>query len=565
MSGPQIAGPGPGTWILDDSHFERPLTRYLADTFVPSFHGGMTASFARYGVPLEEITPHVQDGFFYFQPRPVGAPPGASGLPPRPVFWLLTRLHSGLRSCRATAEKAFETKLWREDARRWEEEIKPRLRKRLSTLEGTNPSELDDGELREHLVQTHAMMKDAFFEHFSTNAGTMLPVGDFLVRISELSGLAPAEVGRALVSRDSVASEGDRAAGRLVELVRDAPEAKAILDDNEPAEALDALRKQPGEIGKAARAWLQMVENRGIWVGDLDGFNAGEVPHLLVEQLRLSLGRASEAATAAPQEDPVRARVPAAHHALYDELLAEAMLTYHHRDERCAWLTVWAIGLGRRTLLAAGQRLVDRGSLSSPELTIHCDQEELLALWDGKAGPSTQELEKRESVRREANGDDAPRFLGPPPSPPPPADWFPGALGRLMRAVNVYRSEMEDSAKGAVSDDVKGIAASGGRHLGTARIVNGPERFGELRPGDVLVARATMPAYNGVLPLLGGIVTDRGGSLSHAAIVSREFGIPGVVGCRDATKRIPDGATVLIDGDRGIVEVQSPTAAQVAS
>jgi phosphoenolpyruvate synthase/pyruvate phosphate dikinase len=58
-----------------------------------------------------------------------------------------------------------------------------------------------------------------------------------------------------------------------------------------------------------------------------------------------------------------------------------------------------------------------------------------------------------------------------------------------------------------------------------------------------------------VLPLLGAIVTDRGGQLCHAAIVAREYGIPCVVGTREATKIIEDGMRVKVDGERGVVEV----------
>jgi phosphohistidine swiveling domain-containing protein len=61
-----------------------------------------------------------------------------------------------------------------------------------------------------------------------------------------------------------------------------------------------------------------------------------------------------------------------------------------------------------------------------------------------------------------------------------------------------------------------------------------------------------------ILPLLGGVVTDRGGLLSHPAIVSREYGFPSVVGARNATTRIPDGALVEIDGDAGTVRVVTP-------
>ena len=60
-----------------------------------------------------------------------------------------------------------------------------------------------------------------------------------------------------------------------------------------------------------------------------------------------------------------------------------------------------------------------------------------------------------------------------------------------------------------------------------------------------------------VLPLLGAIVTDRGGQLCHAAIVSREYGIPGVVGTKEATRLIPDGARVRVDGTKGEVVVLS--------
>jgi len=71
----------------------------------------------------------------------------------------------------------------------------------------------------------------------------------------------------------------------------------------------------------------------------------------------------------------------------------------------------------------------------------------------------------------------------------------------------------------------------------------------------VLVTRATAPYFNVVLPLLGAIVTDRGGQLCHAAIVAREYGIPGVVGTREATTRIPDGARVRVDGTKGEIHV----------
>ena len=98
---------------------------------------------------------------------------------------------------------------------------------------------------------------------------------------------------------------------------------------------------------------------------------------------------------------------------------------------------------------------------------------------------------------------------------------------------------------------------SPGVYEGTARVIRGTSEFGRIEPGDVLVTNSTTTAFNIVLPLLGAIVTDRGGLLSHAAIVAREFGIPGVVGCTDATAVLPDGALVRVDGTAGEVQVIS--------
>jgi len=102
---------------------------------------------------------------------------------------------------------------------------------------------------------------------------------------------------------------------------------------------------------------------------------------------------------------------------------------------------------------------------------------------------------------------------------------------------------------------LRGLAASGGVYEGPARRVSGPSDFDRIVEGDVLVTESTSEAFNILLPLLGAIVTDSGGLLSHSAIVAREYGIPGVAGTREATERIPDGTLVRVDGNIGEVTV----------
>ena len=72
-------------------------------------------------------------------------------------------------------------------------------------------------------------------------------------------------------------------------------------------------------------------------------------------------------------------------------------------------------------------------------------------------------------------------------------------------------------------------------------------------PGDVLVTAAAGPALAEVLPWVAGVVAELGGSTSHLASLARERGVPMVLGVTDATRRIPDGAMVAVDGVAGIV------------
>ncbi|MEJ2376969.1 MAG: PEP-utilizing enzyme [Pseudolabrys sp.] len=125
-----------------------------------------------------------------------------------------------------------------------------------------------------------------------------------------------------------------------------------------------------------------------------------------------------------------------------------------------------------------------------------------------------------------------------------------------MHAIFIGLDHVFGSSQAQNEDTVLyGIAASKGVYEGPARRVSGPSEFDWIVKGDVLVTESTSEAFNILLPLLGAVVTDNGGLLSHAAIISREYGIPGVVGTREATERIADGVRIRVDGDAGEVTV----------
>ena len=100
-----------------------------------------------------------------------------------------------------------------------------------------------------------------------------------------------------------------------------------------------------------------------------------------------------------------------------------------------------------------------------------------------------------------------------------------------------------------------GTPGSRGTATGPARIVRGPADFVYVRPGDILVCPFTDPAWTPLLSIAAGVITEQGGVLSHAAIVAREHQIPAVLAVPDATRRIPDGARVTVNGTTGQIQV----------
>jgi pyruvate,water dikinase len=99
---------------------------------------------------------------------------------------------------------------------------------------------------------------------------------------------------------------------------------------------------------------------------------------------------------------------------------------------------------------------------------------------------------------------------------------------------------------------VTGKVANRGRAVGTARLVNSLEDIDKVNRGDILISVNTIPPLLPAMVKSSGIITDVGGMLSHAAIVSREFGIPCLVGTKTATKVFTDGDQVELNAYDGI-------------
>ena len=129
-----------------------------------------------------------------------------------------------------------------------------------------------------------------------------------------------------------------------------------------------------------------------------------------------------------------------------------------------------------------------------------------------------------------------------------------------------YRNYISDNEIGTVfskhredvkvkDSSIKGLGANNGSVTGIARVIEDFSQIDRLQEGDILVTRFTDTGWTPKFAILSGIVTEYGGILCHAAIVSREYGIPAIVCCKDAMQKIRDGQTVTIDGTTGTVTI----------
>jgi phosphohistidine swiveling domain-containing protein len=531
--------PGPGSWELDLTHYPRPVARFMVDpdVYEEPMARGFIWTLKRYGLAILLPEYRFVDGFGYRCVRPA------------PEEELPERF--------ANAARAFQTRLWREDLRRWDEEVKPVSIRAHLALQRIDARALEREALLEHLVACYAHLQRMFEQHYRFTAPALLPVGDFVVQASELSGVPAAEL--LVLTRGSapVSAGADDGLDRLAAAIRRDSEAVDVLESGDPpAELLAALRRRPGDVGAAAQSYLAMVECRL-----LDGFEVGypcgfEIPAVLMKAIRRAVDRADAHTGAGEEIERVRDRVPSAERDRFDELLDEARQTYRLRDERSVYCSIWALGLMRRAILAAGARLAADDRIEDPAQLVDAQLGEIVSLVRDGKGPSGSELAARARFRATYTAADAPRLLGDEPPPAPALDALPEPAARAMRAVGTaIQLLFTESEAASDADVVRGLPASPGIYEGTARVLGGPGELHRLAQGDVLVAGSTSEAFNVVLPLVGAIVTDSGGLLSHPAIVSREFGIPGVVGTREATRLIADGTRVRVDGSAGEVRV----------
>lgn len=200
----------------------------------------------------------------------------------------------------------------------------------------------------------------------------------------------------------------------------------------------------------------------------------------------------------------------------------------------------------RILLIAIGKKLVEAGKVNDAEDVLYLKYNELRVLMAGSNSFDAEDLVGDRRDEREEAYELRPR------------DWVGTATEENVAfpylALWAFPEKIHRKPS-TTEGEVHGLAASSGVIEGTARVVLSPEQFQEVQSGEIIICRMTSPSWVVLFTKIGGLVTDAGGMASHPAVVSREFGIPAVVGTSDATRRIKTGDRVRVNGSTGVVQV----------
>jgi pyruvate,water dikinase len=213
-------------------------------------------------------------------------------------------------------------------------------------------------------------------------------------------------------------------------------------------------------------------------------------------------------------------------------------LVYLAAREQSKTNTIRVLQEARLPLVVLGRRLAERGVLDRPEDIQMVLSEELEDMVEDPQRFRPIIAERLEWL--EALSELEPPFIIDGEIPP----------------VSTWAKKKDPALELAGSGEVlTGIGACPGVATGKARVITDPSSAGDLEPGEILVAPMTDPGWTPLFTSAEAVVVNVGAPMSHAAIVSRELGIPCVLNVKFATKRIPDGTIITVDGAAGTVTI----------
>ena len=349
-------------------------------------------------------------------------------------------------------------------------------------------------------------------------------------------------------------------------------------DGSNPADTLAAL----GQMGERGKAWLEELEKtRHPWflMSTGDGFyhhhrswnDDLSVPFSAIARYidMINKGQSIERPTERLKAE--RERIIAEYRALltsdeergaFDQMLGLCHLVFPFVEDHKFYCEHWFTTIWFNKLREFGALLARWGVIADAEDFFHLHHTEAdLALqevslaWASGGVPAGRGYWKPILKERKRIWEKLKDWSPPPALGPIPDDIADPALQMLWGITSETISAWARKPDAADEHELHGFAASPGVAEGVARVLKSANDIGLMQEGEILVCPVTNPSWGPVFGKIRATVSDIGGTMSHAAIVAREYGMPAVVGTGGATKRIKTGQRVRVDGNTGVVTI----------
>ena len=515
------------TWTYDPSHYPEPMTPLSADVWFWAMGKGIQAAARELRTPFGGFETMTHAGGWAYEHE----------LEPD---W---EVDTGeLR--RAALELAD----------RWERELRPRVEAITEEIRRLRPERPPPAEAAAELGRLLELVLEQWRLHFLTvipvHAAREVLHDAYVELFGKRDELEPYRLIEGLPNETLAADERLWA---IAQLARELDVADLVLELPAPA-ALVRL----GETHQGRRVLLELGGYLDRYGGrsrlhELSEPRVAERPDLALETVRLFLEhprdlpaeRRAKAHERELLEREVLGRIADSEdRASFADLLARVAAAVPLEETHAYAIDYPGLAAVREALLGFGRRLVTEDRIDEPEDVFMIGRDELRdAVLDSWGAPLRDLVARRRAELAGARRSPPAPYLGPPPEPVHDA---PPMVAKFYGVPGTARVE---------GDVIHGTPASAGRAVGRARIVRGREDFARVSPGDVVVCTTTTPAWTPLFGAVAGLVTDTGGILSHAAVVAREYSVPAVVGAEVATRAIPDGARVDVDGEAGTVTI----------
>jgi phosphohistidine swiveling domain-containing protein len=353
-----------------------------------------------------------------------------------------------------------------------------------------------------------------------------------------------------------------------------------FAEDASPKDTLAAV----AQMGAAGRQWLDALEEaREPWfnISLGDGFYHSHrswnddltVPFSALPRYISQIKKGQSLERPTQQLKQERARIISEYRELlpneeekgaFDQMLELCHLVFPYVEDHKFYCEHWFISRFYNKVREFGMLLVDQGLIEDVEDIFQLQRTEIshalmdvMLAWAAGSEPVGGDhwkpiVKRRREILDALRGWNAPPALGPMPEAieDPAVQMLWGITNETLETWAKPPSELGEN-------ELRGFAASPGRVEGIARVLLAVNEIGQIKEGEILVCPVTSPSWGPVFNKIKAAVSDIGGTMSHAAIVAREYGMPAVVGTGLATKRIKTGQRIRVDGDQGIVTILS--------